>query len=120
MYSITVFDNLLLGSVSELLNTADLAFLLTGNSMSGCGIAYFNTVTLPFGLGKHRCSRGGYTFGHELAHILGSQHNAEASGGTINTAFPFGLGYLIQPPGPSKFTGYRTILAYVTYVFKSF
>ena len=92
-----------------MLNTADVAYLLTGDTLSGCGIAYVNTITLPFGLGSHACSRGGYTFGHEVGHILGAQHNAEVP--TTNPFFSYGLGYLILPPGPTTFSGYRTIMA---------
>ena len=92
-----------------MLNTADIAYLLTGDTLSGCGIAFVNTITAPYGLGSHACSRGGYTFGHEIGHILGAAHNAEAQGRI--PSFSYGVGYLIKPPGASTFEGYRTIMA---------
>lgn len=95
--------------MAELLNTADMAYLLTADTLSGCGIAYFNTIHIPYGLGAHACSRGGYTFGHELGHILGLHHNAEVP--ATNSASSYGLGYLIMPPGTETYEGYRTIMA---------
>ena len=95
--------------MADLLNSADVAYLLTGDTLSGCGIAYFNTISIPYGLGSHKCSRGGYTFGHEIGHILGLHHNAEAP--ATNNDFPYGLGYLIMPPGEQVYDGYRTIMA---------
>ena len=92
-----------------MLNTADIAYLLTGDTLSGCGIAFVNTITAPYGLGSHACSRGGYTFGHEIGHILGITHNAEAP--ATNSFLSYGLGYLIMPPGASTNEGYRTIMA---------
>ena len=94
-----------------MLNTADMAYLLTGNTISNCGAAYPNLINHPYGLGRHQCSRGYFTFGHELGHILGLKHNAESTSANTNPAFSYGLGYLIQPPGPSYYSGYRTIMA---------
>ena len=99
-----------LDSVDELLNTADMAYLLTANTLVPfCGWAYVNTITFPYGMGTHRCSRGFYAFGHEMGHIFGLLHNIEES--PVNTHFSYGLGYLIQPPGVGEYDGYRTIMA---------
>ena len=99
-----------LGSVSEMLNSADMAYLLTGNTLTNvCGRAFLNTVSKPYGIGRHQCSRGHYTFGHELGHIMGLKHNIESS--SVNNAFPYGYGYLMQPPGATSRSGYRTIMA---------
>ena len=54
------------------------------------------------------CALGYYSFGHELGHNFGAQHNKE----TNHEAFlPYGRGHLIQQGGSAS-EGYRTILAY--------
>ena len=44
------------GSKDVILNSADASYLLTSNS-NFCGVAYTNTVSIPYGMGDHSCSR---------------------------------------------------------------
>ena len=94
--------------VSELLDSADIAFLLVKES-SFCGVAYFNTRTMPLGLATQGCARGYYSFGHEIGHIFGANHNREV---TSSKYCPYCYGYLIKPKGPTEYSGYRTIMRY--------
>merc|ERR1719369_1094872 len=102
-------------STSELRNSADAAALLVAD-LSGCGIAYTHTTGSCFTLSvtKKSCATGYYSFGHELGHNFGMKHNPEKYETSDLSSHPYlyGHGYLIQPTGPSKYTGYRTILAY--------
>jgi len=91
-------------------NTADAAALLV-NEFQYCGIgrigAYANGHT--FSVTEKSCALGYYTFGHELGHNFGCAHD---KGTHINPDFSYGHGHLIQPTGPSKYSGYRTNMAY--------
>ena len=46
------------GSKDVILNSADASYLLTSKS-NVCGIAYFNTVAVPFAMATHSCARYG-------------------------------------------------------------
>ena len=90
--------------------SADAAALIYQES-SGCGRAYMYAYSnqLSFSVTKKSCATGYYSFGHEIGHNLGADHNPEVS---TNTYINYGHGHLIQPTGPSKYSGYRSILAY--------
>jgi len=102
-------------SVSDLRNTADTAALLVAD-LSGCGIAYTHTTGSCYTLSvtKKSCATGYYSFGHEIGHNFGAKHNVEKYSTSDLSSHPYlhGHGYLIKPTGPSKYSGYRTILAY--------
>ena len=44
------------GSRDDILNSADTSLLLTSSS-NVCGVAWFNTVTIPFAMATHSCAR---------------------------------------------------------------
>ncbi len=95
-------------SVKELRGSADTAVLLV-NSMNACGIAFLNTISSgnTVAVVKKSCAVGYFTFGHEIAHSFGCQHDPQTS---TNRDYPDGHGHLI-PRGQAS-QGYRTILAY--------
>ena len=95
-------------SVEELRGSADTAVLLV-NSMNACGIAFLNTISSgnTVAVVMKSCAVGYYTFGHEIAHSFGCQHDPQTS---TNRDYPDGHGHLI-PRGQAS-QGYRTILAY--------
>jgi len=98
-------------SKSDLLNCADSAVLLV-EDMRACGIApgYNVHSCNAFSVTMKRCAAQKYTFGHELGHNFGAHHNRETfRPGTISGD---SYGHLIQPRGPTRSSGYRTILAY--------
>merc|ERR1711892_412366 len=99
--------------LSDLKNSADTAALLTAD-LSGCGIAYTGTTGSCWTLSvtKKSCATGYYSFGHEIGHNFGAKHNVEKYDDISSHPYLHGHGYLIKPTGPSKWTGYRTILAY--------
>jgi len=102
-------------SLEDLRNSADAAALLVAD-LSGCGIAYTDTTGSCYTLSvtKKSCATGYYSFGHEIGHNFGAKHNPEKySSSEISAhAYNYGHGHLILPTGPSKYTGFRTILAY--------
>lgn len=102
-------------STSDLRNSADTAALLTAD-LSGCGIAYTHTTGSCYTLSvtKKSCATGYYSFGHEIGHNFGAKHNVEkySSSSLASHPYSYGHGYLVEPKGPSYYTGYRTILAY--------
>jgi len=102
-------------STSDLRNSADTAALLTAD-LSGCGIAYTHVTGSCYTLSvtKKSCATGYYSFGHEIGHNFGAKHNVEKYSASSLASHPYsyGHGYLVEPKGPSYYTGYRTILAY--------
>ena len=96
-------------SLAELKNSADAAALLVAN-FAACGIAYTYTYSsgLTLSVTMKKCATGYYSFGHELGHNFGCQHNVEAP--ATNPVFSYGYGYLIGKD--TGILGYRTILAY--------
>eukprot|EP00088_Acartia_fossae_P016028 TRINITY_DN1892_c0_g2_i4.p1 TRINITY_DN1892_c0_g2~~TRINITY_DN1892_c0_g2_i4.p1 ORF type:complete len:527 (-),score=57.13 TRINITY_DN1892_c0_g2_i4:73-1653(-) len=95
------------GSLAALRGTADAAALLVGNfrlQTNLCGIAYTNSISSgrTVSVTKKSCALESTTFGHELGHNFGLQHNIEQD---KNDDYSDGHGYLFGP-------GYRTIMAY--------
>ena len=91
---------------------ADAAALLVSNSnqMGSCGKGKTNGITngeTTFVVAKN-CVRK-YTFGHELGHNFGLQHNIENARTTVY--HPDGYGYLVKD-GNNNPAGIRTIMAY--------
>ena len=99
---------LMKGSYEELRDTADVAVLLV-NEFNPCGYGRVNSVTNGHNISvsKKSCALGYFSFGHEIGHNFGLQHNPEEA---HNSYYPDGHGHLIAKGSAS--TGYRTILAY--------
>ena len=98
-------------TVTRLRHSADAAILLVKDLKNSCGIAYLNQMSTGYTLSvvQKSCALGYYSFGHELGHNMGLNHNPEVA---TNHFYPHGHGHLIEPGAGS--TGYRTILAYST------
>ena len=96
------------GGDNDLRGSADAAVLIVKKAVAVCGIAYklrdaSNYGKMMVSMTQLSCALGGYTFGHELGHNMGLDHDKYSNGGR-NT--PYSQGYHL--PG----TKYRTILAY--------
>ena len=74
-------------SDAALRNTADAAALITWE-LPGCGVAFTYTYAngLTLSVTRKSCATGYYSFGHELGHNFGCNHNPEAS---TNTRYLF-------------------------------
>ena len=93
------------GSISALTQTADAATLLVNRNDRYCGYANFFNRRYALSVNQKNCALGGYTFGHELGHNLGADHDPRV---VQRPFYPDGQGHLILPSG----SGYRTIMAY--------
>jgi uncharacterized repeat protein (TIGR02543 family) len=86
---------------------ADLVSLWTDNGGNYCGLAWlFNNYWLDqlgFSVVDEECATGYYSFGHELGHNMGLDHDTYVAN---NTMFPYGHGFA-YPAGK-----WRTIMAY--------
>jgi len=110
--SFTILDNFwsaAKGDFNSFRHSADVTLLLSNTYSDNCGVAYTDVLGNGQTLGTvaKGCATGYYSFGHEIAHMVGALHNREA--GSVNSKYPTGYGYLMRPPVNS---GYRTILAY--------
>ena len=85
---------------------ADVVITLTTNP-AYCGMAYLMPgADMAFGVVNYSCATGYYSFGHEIGHIHGLQHDPVTSPGTYPVAY--GHGYQSTNSSPS----WRTIMAY--------
>ena len=103
-------------TITRLRNSADAAHLLAYSFLS-CGAAYVASigVKLTISISRKNCALGillietklqilkqflgYYTFGHELAHNFGSQHDP---GNSNNNIYTYGHGHLIQGNLPDQ------------------
>ena len=97
------------GSFKEIRGGADLAILMV-DKLDFCGIAYTDVLRngQTLGVVKRSCAVGYYSFGHEIAHMYGSNHNREAARPRAGE-YAFGLHIRERNGRPS---GFRTVLAY--------
>ena len=85
---------------------ADVVVMLSTNS-TYCGYAYLGPYAAnAFGVVNKSCATGYYSFGHEIGHMQGLNHDPIASPGT--TPYAYGHGYQSSNASPS----WRTIMAY--------
>jgi hypothetical protein len=81
---------------------ADLVSLfIEGTSL--CGFAWLMTAqsnafeAFAFGVVARICATGNYTFGHEMGHNMGLQHDRANT--SVDGVFPFSRGYVDTPHG---------------------
>ena len=106
------------GTAALTRKSADAAVLFSKDSPIGesyCGIAWVLNNPYWFGewsfsVTRKDCAIGYYTFGHELGHNFGCQHNIEQD---VNSVYAYGHGHLIAAGNGVE--GSTTILAYTTY-----
>ncbi len=107
---ITYTNNGYMDNVHSLRNTygADLVSLFV-NSPNSCGIAWrmdnlsSSFASWAFSVVHSSCATGYYSFGHELAHNMGSTHD---HANATDSMYSYGYGH--QDPGQS----FRTVMAY--------
>jgi hypothetical protein len=86
---------------------ADVCVLITDYNNAVCGEAYGIYVPASDAfcvVQAYNCATGYYSFGHEIAHLVGCRHDTYVDPTT--TPFAYGHGY-VYPTG-----GWRTIMAY--------
>ena len=99
-------------NVHALRNTygADIVVLLVEYGGSSCGCAFIqDTVSTAFAshafaVVKRDCATGYYSFGHEMGHIMGANHDWYMD--TSTTPYAYGHGYVYKPGK------WRSIMAY--------
>ena len=99
---------ILIGTTSDLRQSADIAFLITTELKTMCGLAFRGPNLQTVGMGSYTCIRDGWTLPHEIAHIFGARHNREAYGKEEESDKHVNFGFLMKPPENS---GLRTIMA---------
>lgn len=110
----------ILDEVHTLRNTfaADVVVLVVEN-LQVCGETFImNPVSNAFeknafAVVARDCATGNFSFGHELAHIMGARHNWEADS-TNNSPFPFNHGFLRTNPSNATTAPWRTIMGVPT------
>ena len=96
-------------TVAALRNTyaADLvALVIEHNALCGIGWLLNNSPSTGFSVTARNCAVGHYSFGHELGHNLGAEHDWAAPDATNFSATSFNHGYIAPD------SAWRTIMAY--------
>jgi hypothetical protein len=95
---------------------ADLVILVT-ESLNACGEAYGIMGTVgnafesdAFCVVQRSCATGNYSFGHELAHLMGARHDWFVSQ-VNNQPYPYNHGFT-KPTPTAPATPWRTVMAY--------
>lgn len=105
-------------NVQTLRNTfaADTVSLITETG-DACGLGYFMSSvsngfeSFAYSVVKRSCATGYFSFGHELGHNMGADHDAANS--TAAGAYPYDHGFFnTAPTAPA--TPWRTVMAYQT------
>ena len=89
-------------TAADIRGGADVALLVVHEADS-CGRTKGNSLIEPLGFVLDSCAKGYYSFGHEIAHMFGAQHDRRVS---KRSYVPYGHGFLIEGSSNS-----RTILA---------
>ncbi|KAH9261661.1 hypothetical protein BASA81_000317 [Batrachochytrium salamandrivorans] len=94
---------------------ADMAVLLS-DSIESCGRAYLDCApyaanSCAYAVVKMSCATGYYSFGHELGHLQGADHNVASGSGPTRFTDNFGL---VITPGYGT-DAIRTVMAYAIY-----
>ncbi len=96
------------GTVRALLGSADVAMLMTSASNVG-GVAFVGAASHPVGMCTKRGAESAFTFGHEMGHILGGDHDRQQLQKEGRSPIrSYAVGYLMR--GTDK----HSILAYGT------
>jgi hypothetical protein len=119
LYCITWKTDGCLDSVHQLrdIHGADLVSFWVDDGGPYCGIAWLMTEataafeSLGFSVVDRDCATGNYTFGHELGHNMGAQHDRYVA--SQNGVYEYSFGYVYKPDR------WRTIMAYSTDCFDS-
>jgi hypothetical protein len=114
LYDVTDPNDGLMDEVHTLRDTycADEVVLIVGGNPTFCGVAWLmNYVSAGFESHAfavvHRvCATGYYSFGHELGHNMGAQHDWYVN--TATTPYPYSHGYV------NTVGRWRTVMAYNT------
>ena len=88
---------------------ADEVVLLVENGGGYCGVAWVNSsASTAFAVVARGCAAGYYTFGHELGHNMGCQHDRRTAGKAPPTADDgqYYYGYYYEP------ASWRTVMSY--------
>ncbi len=87
---------------------ADIVALVVPNTTNACGLGYMPASTgnaaFAFQVTSAACMFSGYTFTHEMGHVLGGHHNPEDDQGIAPT-FPYGYGHWVAGTA-------RTVMSY--------
>ena len=97
-------------------HAADLVCMLKYNDPSWCGWA--NTMTTvsdafednAFSVVSYNCATGNFSFGHELGHNMGAQHDCAVDNDTL--PYRYAHGYVETSPSDASVGQWRTIMAY--------
>jgi hypothetical protein len=105
-------------NVQTLRNTfaADTVSLITETG-DACGLGYFMATvsnsfeSFAYSVVRRDCATGYFSFGHELGHNMGADHDAANAGGA--GAYPYDHGFFnTSPTAPA--TPWRTVMSYQT------
>jgi hypothetical protein len=113
---LTALQNGSIGNAPTLRNTfaADNVVMITENGGGFCGLGYMMTTVsnsfepFAYAVVARNCATGYFSFGHELGHNMGADH--DCANATSTGPYPYNRGYVNT--APSSGTAWRTIMSY--------